>query len=351
MAITITNTDAIYITYDNGFDQPIPIKKAYIEMTVAEPILTLRWHKDELERGRRIVDIDFNDVTSPVVTSATDLRNQINAMITSGFGGAAYNTIEDEGVALPQRSTINFIGTGVAVTDVAGETQVSIPAATGYTDEQAQDAVGNILTDSTTIDFTYTDATPEITAIVKDNGITNAKLAQMAANTIKGNNTGGASDPLDLTLAEIRTLLGIEFSHTFTTGTFTQLTWTSMPAALSFWNGATTGTGRYFSLCKLDLTNYTQVKMIMVKGSVAGAAGSLVRLRYLTTDDNTAANYLTIGSSEVSITFGTGVNQIYDTGWIDLVAGAKADVFCVLLGLNGDGAASPTFHKVYALFR
>jgi len=36
-----------------------------------------------------------------------------------------------------------------------------------YTDEAAQDAVGEILTDSTSIDFTYTDATPEITATVK----------------------------------------------------------------------------------------------------------------------------------------------------------------------------------------
>lgn len=35
---------------------------------------------------------------------------------------------------------------------------------TTYTDEEAQDAVGTILVDSTTIDLTYTDATPSITA-------------------------------------------------------------------------------------------------------------------------------------------------------------------------------------------
>lgn len=34
----------------------------------------------------------------------------------------------------------------------------------GYTNEMAQDAVGTILADSTNIDFTYTDGTPEITA-------------------------------------------------------------------------------------------------------------------------------------------------------------------------------------------
>lgn len=46
-------------------------------------------------------------------------------------------------------------------------TVLAYQAAVAYTDEEAQDAVGTILTDSTTVDFTYTDATPEITAAVK----------------------------------------------------------------------------------------------------------------------------------------------------------------------------------------
>lgn len=50
-----------------------------------------------------------------------------------------------------------------------------------YTDEQAQDAVGGILVDSATIDFTYADATPSIAASVIDGSITAAK---MAANSV-----------------------------------------------------------------------------------------------------------------------------------------------------------------------
>jgi hypothetical protein len=46
-----------------------------------------------------------------------------------------------------------------------------------YTDEEAQDAVGAILADSGTIDFTYDDATPSITAVLKDASVTFAKLA------------------------------------------------------------------------------------------------------------------------------------------------------------------------------
>lgn len=37
----------------------------------------------------------------------------------------------------------------------------------GYSDEQAQDAVGSILLDSATIDFTYDDAANSMTAAVK----------------------------------------------------------------------------------------------------------------------------------------------------------------------------------------
>lgn len=63
----------------------------------------------------------------------------------------------------------------------------------GYTDEQAQDAVGTILVDSATIDFTYTDATPEITAIVKDASITYAKIQNVSAtDKLLGRATAGA---------------------------------------------------------------------------------------------------------------------------------------------------------------
>lgn len=47
---------------------------------------------------------------------------------------------------------------------------------TSYSDEQAQDAVGTILVDSSTVDFTYSDATPSITASVIDGSITTTKL-------------------------------------------------------------------------------------------------------------------------------------------------------------------------------
>ena len=50
--------------------------------------------------------------------------------------------------------------------DHTGNTWLEFGASAGYTDEEAQDAVGTILTDTNTVDFTYNDGTPSITADV-----------------------------------------------------------------------------------------------------------------------------------------------------------------------------------------
>lgn len=74
--------------------------------------------------------------------------------------------------------------------------------------EVVQDIVGAMLTDSSTIDFTYNDGAATATAAVIDDSITNTKLANMAQSTIKGRAAGaGTGDPTDLTATQTRSIL------------------------------------------------------------------------------------------------------------------------------------------------
>ena len=124
--------------------------------------------------------------------------------------------------------------------------------------------------------------------------------------------------------------------------------WTNMPVALSFWlSTATVAKG----VLRIDLTGYTQVRLRVNKQGTAGAAASKLILRYKASPfTQTVANYSDIGASEVSVAVNV-TNTYLETAWINLVAGAKADVFVALLGSGGDAALDPAFGYIHAEFK
>ena len=85
----------------------------------------------------------------------------------SGELNLALNTLNDVGLTAPASGqSLVYNGSSWANTTI-----------TGYTTEEAQDAVGGILADTSSISFSYNDGTPSISASVKNSGVTNDMLA------------------------------------------------------------------------------------------------------------------------------------------------------------------------------
>lgn len=134
--------------------------------------------------GAMLLDTSTVDFTYADATPAlsADVRRQMS--ITADASGLLL--LGD--VAAPGNAF--YYGTNGA--GVKGWHLLPVPPA-AYSDEQAQDAVGAMLVDTATIDFTYTDAIPSLTADVKDASIIYAKLQNVSAtDRILGRQTAGA---------------------------------------------------------------------------------------------------------------------------------------------------------------
>jgi hypothetical protein len=112
--------------------------------------------------------------------------------------------------------------------------------------------------------------------------------------------------------------------------------WTSMPAALTEFNGNTQGR------IKVDLTNATQARLVVHMMSTAGAASAELRAQYST--DASVWNYLD-GATGPAAAINVASTTVAGA-WVNLVAGAKADVFLRVVGMNGDGIISPSFGSI-----
>lgn len=142
------------------------------------------------------IDFTYDDGTPSI--SADVINNSIsNAKLRQG---AAASVVGVSGNAIANVADIVAGSDGDILRRAAGVLGFGQIASTSVSDfvEASQDAVGNILVDTATIDFTYGDSTPEITASVIDNSISNAKIRQGVALSVVGVTGNATSNVADI---------------------------------------------------------------------------------------------------------------------------------------------------------
>lgn len=143
--------------------------------------------------------------------NARVLANGTNTTVNTGVAGqvsidapaagaptnASYVVIGLNGTLTAER--VLTAGTGITVTDGGANGNATIATTiTQYTDEMAQDAVGNILAASDSIFFNYSDLANEITAEIQPDGVTFSMMQEIATDRLIGRDTAGSGNPEEI---------------------------------------------------------------------------------------------------------------------------------------------------------
>jgi hypothetical protein len=101
---------------------------------------------------------------------------------------------------------------------------------------------------------------------------------------------------------------------------------------------------------RFDLTGFTQAKLVSrVVTASASVNSPRLELQYATSFTVTVGSYLDIAASPLSLSLSAA--GVIDTGWVNLVAGAKANVYLTVTQNGGDGVADPALGPVTAYFK
>ena len=103
---------------------------------------------------------------------------------------------------------------------------------------------------------------------------------------------------------------------------------------------------------KIDLTHFTEFRIVLLVISTATPSGSKVGLQY-STDGGSNWNGLDNGTASTisAVTAADNVTGLIVTSWTSLHSGAIADVVLRCVGQDGDGASTVTYGQTQVQFR